>query len=200
MKWSKCNPLAIIALAALCFGSADVARAGEPLNLVKSAAEAAVAVLHDPKLKSPDKKKDRIERLKEIINPIFDYDEMARRSLGSHWRRRSPAEQEEFAKLFRAFLERIYSDKVDLYDGEKVTFGRETIERDYAQVESTVINAKGEENSIVYRLKRTDGKWRVYDAVIENISIVNNYRSQFDRVISKSSYEDLKKMLKEKAG
>ena len=97
-------------------------------------------------------------------------------------------------------MERIYSDKVDFYDGEKVVFGRETVEQEYAQVESTVINAKGDESSVVYRLKRADGKWRVYDAVVENISIVNNYRSQFDRVISKSSYEELKRMLKEKAG
>ena len=98
------------------------------------------------------------------------------------------------------FLERIYSDKVDFYDGEKVVFGRETVEQEYAQVESTVINAKGEESSVVYRLRRADGKWRVYDAVVENISIVNNYRSQFNRVIAKSSYEELKRMFKEKAG
>lgn len=200
MKEFKVIKLGIIVVAAVCFECVGVAQAGEPLNLVKGAAEAAIAVLSDPKLKSPDKKKERVERLKEIINPIFDYEEMARRSLGAHWRHRSPAEQEEFAKLFRAFLERVYSDKVDLYEGEKVAFGRETIEQDYAQVESTITNAKGEESAIVYRLKRTDGKWKVYDAVVENISIVNNYRSQFDRIISKSSYEDLKKMLKEKAG
>jgi phospholipid transport system substrate-binding protein len=181
-------------------GLVSVCRAGEPLDLVKSAGERAIAVLKDPKLKSPNKKKERVERLKEIINPIFDYDEMARRALGAHWRRRTPAEQEEFARLFRAFLERIYSDKVDLYEGERIVFGRETIEQEYAQVESTVVNAKGEESSVVYRLKRADGKWKVYDAVVENISIVNNYRSQFDRVISKSSYEELKRMLKEKAG
>lgn len=181
-------------------GSVETSGAGEALDLVKSAAERAMATLKDPKLKSPDKKKERIERLKEVINPIFDYEEMARRTLGAHWRRRTPAEQEEFARLFRAFLERIYSDKVDFYDGEKVVFGRETVEQEYAQVESTVINAKGDESSVVYRLKRADGKWRVYDAVVENISIVNNYRSQFDRVISKSSYEELKRMLKEKAG
>jgi len=125
---------------------------------------------------------------------------MARRSLGQHWRRRTTAEQEEFAQLFRAFLERIYSDKVDIYEGEKITFGRETIDQDFAQVESTVINAKNEQSSVVYRLIRSAGKWKVYDAVIENISIVNNYRAQFDRVISKSSYEELKKMLKEKSG
>jgi phospholipid transport system substrate-binding protein len=101
-------------------GLVSVCSAGEPLDLVKSAGERAMVVLKDPKLKSPDKKKERVERLKEIINPIFDYDEMARRALGAHWRRRTPAEQEEFARLFRAFLERIYSDKVDLYEGERI--------------------------------------------------------------------------------
>jgi phospholipid transport system substrate-binding protein len=191
--------ISILFIVILVLGSAGTAQSGEPLDLVKSAAEKATQVLKDPTLKAPDKKKERIERLKEVINPIFDYEEMARRTLGQYWRRRTPAEQEEFAKLFRAFLEKIYSDKVDLYEGEKITFGRETIDQDYAQVESTVINQKGEATSVVYRLKRTDGKWKVYDAIVENISIVNNYRSQFDRVISKSSYEELKKMLREKA-
>jgi len=194
----RMHSIMLVAILSLDLGSR--ALAGEPLELVKVAAERAIAVLKDPKLKAADKKKERIERLKEIINPIFDYQEMARRSLGAHWRRRSPAEQEEFARLFRAFLEKIYSDRVDLYEGEKVVFGRETIDQDYAQVESTMITVKGEEISVVYRLKRADAGWKVYDAVVENISIVNNYRSQFDRVISKSSYEDLKKMLKEKAG
>jgi len=196
---TKCK-ISILFLVILGLGSARIAQSGEPLDLLKSAAEKATQVLKDPTLKAPDKRKERIERLKEVINPIFDYEEMARRTLGQHWRRRTPAEQEEFAKLFRGFLERIYSDKVDLYEGERIVFGHETIDQDYAQVESTVINAKGEQSSVVYRLKRTDGKWKVYDAIVENISIVNNYRSQFDRVISKSSYEELKKMLREKAG
>lgn len=192
------NGLFIFLLAVALLFDPAATIAGEPLELIRAATEGAIAVLKDPKLKSPEQKKERIDRLKELVNPIFDYDEMARRSLGAHWRRRSPTEQEEFTKLFRDYLERIYSDKIDFYDGQKVVFGRETIEQDYAQVESKMINAKGEENSIVYRLRRTDGKWKVYDAVIENISIVNNYRSQFDRVISKGSYEELKKMLKEK--
>jgi phospholipid transport system substrate-binding protein len=175
-----------------------LAWAGEPLELVKSVGERVVAILQDPKLKTPDKKKERIERLKEIINPIFDYDEMARRTLGAHWRRRTPAEQQEFLKLFRAFLEKVYAEKVDLYEGERAVFGRETIDQDYAEVESKVTNSKGEESPVVSRLKRTDGKWKVYDVVVENISIVNNYRSQFDRVISKSSFDDLKRLLREK--
>ena len=200
MQFYRLHKLAIMFVTIVALGiDAGTGHAGEPLNLVKTAVDGAIAVLKDPKLKPTDHKKERIERLKEIINPIFDYDEMARRSLGAHWRRRSSAEQAEFVGLFRAFLEKIYSDKMDFYDGQKVMFGRESIDQDYAQVDSTMINVKGEESSVVYRLKRTDGKWKVYDAVVENISIVNNYRSQFDRVISKSSYEELKRMLKEKA-
>src|ERR671918_2021069 len=173
--------------------------AGEPLQVVKTAADKAIQILKDPALQGKDKKKERIDRLREVANPIFDYEEMAKRALGPHWRRRSPAEQEEFVKLFRDFLEKSYSDKVDLYDGQRVVFGRETIDQDFAQIESTFISAKGEEFAFHYKLRRADGKWKIYDAVIENISIVNNYRSQFDRVIAKSSYEELKRLLKEKA-
>jgi phospholipid transport system substrate-binding protein len=193
------SPVALLALS-IVLGQWRPLFAAEPLELVKSAVERAIQVLKDPKLKAPDKKRERIEQLREIINPIFDYEEMARRTMGPHWRQLTPAEQQEFYNLFRNFLEKVYSDKVDLYDSQRVLFGRETIDQDYAQVESTAIDAKGIESPVVYRLKRTDAKWKVYDAVVENISIVNNYRSQFDRVISKSSYGELKRMLKEKAG
>ena len=184
----------------LCFGFSRFAQAGEPLEVVRTAVDKAVQTLKDPKLQSQDKKRERIERLREALNPIFDYEEMAKRALGTHWRRRTPAEQEDFVKLFRDFLERIYSDKVDLYGGEKVRFGREVIDKDFAQVESTIIRPKGEELVVVYKLRQINGQWKVYDAVVENISIVNNYRSQFDRIISSSSYEELVKRLQEKAG
>jgi phospholipid transport system substrate-binding protein len=184
----------------LCFGFSCFAQAGEPLEVVRTAVDKAVQILKDPKLQPQDKKRERIERLREALNPIFDYDEMAKRALGTHWRRRTPTEQEEFVKLFRDFLERIYSDKIDLYGGEKVRFGREVIDKDFAQVESTIIKPKGEELAVVYKLRQINGQWKVYDAVVENISIVNNYRSQFDRIISSSSYEELVKRLQEKAG
>ena len=180
--------------------AAAAARAGEPIDLVKVAGDKAIQILKDPKLQPKEKKKERIERLKEVANPLFDYEEMARRSLGQHWRRRSPQEQQEFVKLFRDYLEKVYSDQVDLYAGEKVIYGRERVEDDYAQVETAFVDTKGEEVSVVYRLRRVGGKWKVYDAVIENISVVNNYRSQFDRVISKFSFDELKRLLKEKAG
>ena len=182
----------------LCLGLSRFAQAGEPLEVVRTAVDKAVQTLKDSKLQSQDKKKERVDRLREVLNPIFDYEEMAKRALGTHWRRRTPAEQEEFVKLFRDFLERTYSDKVDLYGGERVRFGREGIDGNFAQVESVIVKTNGEELAVSYKLRHVNGQWKVYDAVVENISIVNNYRSQFDRIISGSSYEELVKRLQEK--
>jgi len=194
------QPKFTVLLALLFLSKPAPAHAGEPLELLKSAAERVIAVLKDPRLKAAEQKNQRVEQLKAIITPIFDYEEVARRTLAAHWRKRSAAEQEEFITLFRAFLEKIYSDRIGLYEGERVVFGRENVEQEYAEVESKVISLKNEESRMLYRLKRSDGKWKVYDAVVADISIVNNYRSQFDRVITKSSFEELKRMLREKAG
>jgi phospholipid transport system substrate-binding protein len=190
----------IILLALAEFGITSALLAGEPLEVIKVSTDRAIQILKDPQLQAKEKKKERIQRLKEIANPLFDFEEMARRSLGSHWRRRSPQEQKEFVKLFRDFVEKTYSNNVDLYAGERIVMGKENIDNDYAQVDSSFVNPKGEEFSVVFRRRHTEGKWKVYDAVVENISIVNNYRSQFDRVISKSSFEELIRLLKEKTG
>jgi len=183
----------------LSLASLTRAQAGAPLDLVRTTVDRAIQILKDPELSSPDRKKERVERLRETLVAIFDYEEMAKRALGPHWRQRTPAEQEEFVKLFRDFLERVYSDKIGLYGGEKVRFGREVMDNEFAQVESTIIRPKGEEIAVVYKLRQVNGQWKVYDAIVENISIVNNYRSQFDRVISSSSYEALVKRLRGKA-
>lgn len=198
MKQKRIQAIPGLVILLLYSGALYSAYAGEPLDIVKTSADKTIQILRDTHLRSNDKKQERIERLKEVLDPIFDYDEMAKRALVAHWRRRTPAEQGEFVKLFRDFLERIYSEKVNLYEGQKVTFGRETIEQDFAEVESRVVNTKGEEISVVYRLRRADGKWKVYDALVENVSIINNYRSQFDRIISKYSFDELKKLLREK--
>ncbi len=184
----------------LSLASLTRAQAGAPLDLVRTTVDRAIQILKDPELSSPDRKKERVERLRETLVAIFDYEEMAKRALGPHWRQRTPAEQEEFVKLFRDFLERVYSDKIGLYGGEKVRFGREVMDNEFAQVESTIIRPKGEEIAVVYKLRQVNGQWKVYDAIVENISIINNYRSQFDRVISSSSYEELVKRLRGKAG
>ena len=183
----------------LSLASLTRAQAGAPLDLVRTTVDKAIQILKDSKLSSPDKKKERVDRLREALDAIFDYEEMAKRALGYHWRQRTPPEQEEFVKLFREFLQRVYSDKIGLYGGEQVRFGREVMDNEFAQVGSTIIQPKGEEIAVVYKLRQVNGQWKVYDAIVENISIVNNYRSQFDRVISSSSYEALVKRLRGKA-
>jgi phospholipid transport system substrate-binding protein len=174
------------------------AHAGAPLELVRTSVDKAIQILKDPKLTSNDGNKERVNRLREALDGTFDYEGMAKRSLGTHWRQRTPAEQQEFVKLFRKFLENVYSEKIGLYGGQKVRFGRELIDNDFAQVETTIIQPKGDEITVVYKLRQANGQWKVYDAVVDNISIINNYRSQFDRVIARNSYEELVKRLREK--
>ena len=168
--------------------------AGEPLDLLKSTVDRGLLLFKDPTLQSKDKENERSDRMREIVNPIVDFEEMAKRALGLYWSHRIPAEQEEFVSLFRGVSERITSD----WNPEKMVLGRETIEQDFAQVESYEINSSGKEVPVVYKLRRVDGTWKIYDEVIGNVSVVSNFYAQFDRVISKSSFEELKKLLREK--
>ncbi len=136
--------------------------------------------------------------MKELIEPQFDFVEMAKRSLGGHWQRRSSKEQEEFVKLFTELLETSYIDSIASYNGEKIAVKGEKQDKDYAEVDTKIVTNRGEDFSVNYKLMAGSGGWKVYDVVIENISLVNNYRSQFNRVIAQSSYEDLMYKLKEK--
>jgi len=165
---------------------------------VQSAIEKVTAILNDPTLKSAAKKGERIERLRQVIFPKFDFAEMAKRSLGPNWQRRTPEEQQEFVKLFRELLENSYVENIDSYNGEKVNIVGDKEEKDFAQVNTKIVNNKGEEFAVDYRLLQSGGDWKIYDVVIENISVVNNYRSQFNRVIAKSSFEDLLQKLRDK--
>lgn len=172
--------------------------AGAPTESVRVTAEGVLAVLKDPELKSPAKTKERREKLKAIIYPKFDFAEMAKRSLGSAWQRRTEQERSEFVKIFSELLETSYADRIDAYNGEKIAFGRERVDTNVAEVDSKVLTAKGEEYSLNYKLHQVDGNWKIYDVVIENISLVNNYRSQFNRVLSNASFEELLDRLRKK--
>jgi phospholipid transport system substrate-binding protein len=189
---------ALLGVLALLLLSAPSAFAGPAREQLQSAIEKVTAILNDPSLKSDAKKTERIERLRQVIYPKFDFAEMAKRSLGSNWQRRTPQEQQEFVKLFRDLVETSYADNIDAYNGEKVNIVGEKEEKDFAQVNTKIVNNKGEEFSVDYRLLQSGGDWKIYDVVIENISIVNNYRSQFNRVIAKTSFEDLLQKLRDK--
>ena len=175
------------------------ALAGVPTEQIKGTVDKAVSVLKDPRLKPAAKLKERRDQLKQILFARFDFTEMARRALGSNWRRRTPQEQDEFVKLFTDVLERAYADIIESYSDEKIVYLHERIEGTYADVMSKILTSKGEEYSINYKVHLVSNEWKVYDVVAENISLVNNYRSQFNRVIANSSYEELLRRLKDKA-
>ncbi|HEY7218487.1 MAG TPA: ABC transporter substrate-binding protein [Candidatus Binatia bacterium] len=177
---------------------ADTAYAGLPTDQIKTTVDNALMVLRDPKLKPAAKLKDRRDQLKRILFARFDFTEMAKRALGSHWRRRTPQEQEEFVRLFTEVLERAYADIIESYTDEKIVYVNERVDGTYADVGSKITTAKGEEYSINYKAHLISNEWKVYDVVAENVSLVNNYRSQFNRVISHSSYDDLVSRLKNK--
>jgi phospholipid transport system substrate-binding protein len=174
------------------------AAASAPGDQIQGAITKVLEVLKDPSLKSEGKKKERLERLRTIIEPQFEFTEMAKRSLGAQWQRRTPAEQQEFITLFRELIESSYVDSIDSYDGEKVIVTSQKQDKDYAEVNTKIVTKKGEEFSVNYKLMSANDRWKVYDVVIENISLVNNYRSQFSRIISQSSYEDLTRKMKQK--
>ncbi len=129
--------------------------------------------------------------LRKAIFPQFDIPEMARRSLGLNWRPRTPIEQKEFVDLFTYLLEDFLSDKLKSFEDDKFVYRGEVKEGDYAKVETTILTKEGKKISIEYRFHLVDENWKVYDMVIENVSLVKNYRSQFNRIIAKSSYQAL---------
>ena len=173
-------------------------RAGGPTDELRGAIEKVQTILNDPQLKAAGKKGGRLDKLRQVIQPKFDFTEMAKRSLGTNWQRRNPEEQRDFVKVFTDLLENAYVDSIDSYDGEKVVFTNEKQDKEYGEVNTKIVTKKGEEFSVNYKLHQASGNWKVYDVVIENISIVNNYRAQFNRVIAKSSYEELVRTMKEK--
>jgi phospholipid transport system substrate-binding protein len=178
--------------------SVDV-NAGLPTDQIKGTVEKALVVLKDPRLKPPAKLKERRDQLRQILFTRFDFTEMAKRALGSNWRRRTPQEQEEFVRLFTDLLERAYAEIIESYSDEKISYTYERIDGSYADVASKIFTSRGEEYSINYKVHLISNEWKVYDVVAENISLVNNYRSQFNRVISNASYEELVRRLRDKA-
>jgi phospholipid transport system substrate-binding protein len=143
-------------------------------------------------------REERNQQLRQLITARFNFPAMAQSSLGSHWQKRSDQERGEFVPLFTDLLERTYADQLAAYNGEKIVYGRETQEQDYAEVQTKIVSNKNGEFSINYKLRSFDGEWKVYDVVIENISLVNNYRSQFNRVLANASFDELLRKMREK--
>lgn len=184
-------------VAALVLGATSLALAGVPTDTVRDYTEAVVKVLEDPALKVEERRAERRAAVRKIAIDVFDVQETARRALGPHWQQRSPQEREEFVQLFAELLERTYINKIDLFGGEKLKFTEEKIDGDHAVVRAKVVTKQGTEVPVEARMiNRSGNRWQIYDIVIENISLVGNYRSQFDRIIRSSSYGELAKRLR----
>jgi phospholipid transport system substrate-binding protein len=142
--------------------------------------------------------KDRRAAVRKIANDIFDFSETARRSLGRHWQGRTPAERDEFVQLFSDLLERSYISKIETYGGEKILYNSDSVEGDQAKVQTKLVAKGGSEIPIEYRMHKAGDRWLVYDVVIEGVSLVANYRTQFNKIIQTSSFKELMNKMKNK--
>ena len=182
----------------IIFARPNIGTAGPAGDQLMQSVQSVQAILSDPSLKGDAKAQERRQRLRDAIRARFDFEEMAKRSLGPEWQKRSPEEQKEFVRSFTALLEGAYFDQLESYNGEKVRLVNERQDKDFAEVSTKIVNNKGEESSVNYRLQDSNGDWRIFDVVVENISLVNNFRSQFNRVLAKSSYADLIQTMNQK--
>jgi phospholipid transport system substrate-binding protein len=173
--------------------------AGMLTEQMRATVDKVLAILQDPLLNPEARKQDRRLQLQQVLNSRFDFAEMARRSLGSHWQGRTPKEQDEFVKLFGDLLEDSYLDKIESRVGEKFLYLHESQDGGFSEVGTKLIADKGEGFAINYKLRSANGEWKVYDMVIENVSLVNNYRSQFSRILATASFDELLKGLQERS-
>jgi len=185
---------------ALLLACACAALADSPLGEVKSTTEKVLLLLKDTKLQGDSKKNERRLVVRGEMEKRFAWEDSARACLGRHWAKRTPAEKAEFVKLFSEFLKDTYSDKVATYYGDldKIDYQGEKIQDDYASVKLVLTTKAKVDHPIEYRLEKAGDDWKVYDVVIEGVSMVKNYRDQFDAIIAKSSYEGLIKEIKTK--
>ena len=188
----------VLAIMALALGLAQPAVAATPTETLKAYSDVVLKILEDPALRSPDRKSERRAAVRKVAEEIFDLAETAKRALGPHWNQRTPAEREEFTQLFAELLEGTYISRIDEYGGERIRYTGEKIDGDLATVQSRVLTKKGSEAPVEARLLRRGDKWLVYDVIIEGVSLINNYRTQFDHIIRRSSYAELVKRLKER--
>jgi phospholipid transport system substrate-binding protein len=190
--------LAMLTAATITLGGAALARAGPPTDQLREYTNAVQKVLDDQALKAPERRQERRAAVRKLATETFDVAETARRALGPHWQQRTPAEREEFTQLFADLLERTYISKIDLYGGEKLQYTNEQVDGDRAVVRAKVLTKQGTEVPVEARMLRNGERWLIYDVAIENISLISNYRAQFDRIIRTSSFGELVNRLKNK--
>jgi phospholipid transport system substrate-binding protein len=190
--------LTISVLIAFAVAIAGVASAGPPTEALKKSVDEVLSVVEDPGLKKAESKEQRRKRLEDVIAKRFNFEEMAKRTIGAEWAKRTPEERREFVNSFRTLLANSYLGRIENYSGEKVHYLKETVDGDHAEVRTEIDTGKSM-IPIDYKMEQRDGDWRVYDVIVEGTGLVSNYREQFKRILRKESFEALSKTIREKA-
>ena len=200
--WSAyCNgrSWAIVLVTLILIGFTAVSGyAGVPTDAMKSTIDEVLRIVRDKELKQSDKTDERRKSLEKVVAARFDYTEMSRRALGAPWNQLTDQQKEEFVDLFRTLLTTSYAEKIETYSGEGVQYLNERTEKEYAEVRTKVLSGKTE-IPLDYRLINKGDEWRVYDVVVDGVSLVNNYRGQFTKILRASSYSDLIDQLRKKS-
>jgi len=172
--------------------------AGVPTDAMKSTIDEVLRIVRDKELKQSEKTDERRKLLEKVVAARFDYTEMSRRALGAPWNQLTDQQKDEFVDLFRTLLTTSYAEKIETYSGEGVQYLNERTEKEYAEVRTKVLSGKTE-IPLDYRLINKADEWRVYDVVVDGVSLVNNYRGQFTKILRASSYSDLVDQLRKKS-
>jgi len=183
-----------------CFWCESTGAADSPLAVIRSTTQQALAVLDDPAYRGDEHRQIRFRKMWEVILPSFDEQEIAKRSLGLYWQGLTPEQRARFTSLFIQLVKNRYSNTLDRYSTDAQFFyDTERIDSDYAEVYTHIV-APSQPNpfEVVYRMHQNRGRWMVYDVIAENVSMVRNYRTQFHRIISRSSFDGLIQTLEDK--
>jgi phospholipid transport system substrate-binding protein len=181
------------ALAAWLMVAGAMAATVGPMDVVQTAVNRVIVVMQD----DPGRQQTRVE-IRKAAESLFDFEEMARRTLTRHWAARSPEEQAEFVRLFTDLLERSYMGRIESWSGEKIIYTSEVVDGAFASVRSKIITRRAEV-AIEYRLRQRDGRWRVYDVLMDGVSFVSTFRSAFDRILQQSSWPALMDKMRKRA-
>jgi phospholipid transport system substrate-binding protein len=191
------RPLSVFSAFLFLFLSLPL-HAGVPLDTVQANVDKVLEVLRDPTLKAESAKETKKERLRHIYDGMFDQVELSRRALAQNWNNLNIAQREEFVNLFRQMLEKAYIDKILAYADEKVVFDREVqLSGTQAEIQTTIVTSS-KKIPVFYRVNLKGGGWKVYDVVIENVSLVSNYRTQFNDILAKNTPEQMLEILRKK--
>lgn len=199
MRWKTCPRFVmLLAWIAISLVGCSVAwGAGTPTQAIQETVDQVLAVLGDEALKDPARTAERREKLEAIIAQRFDYEEMAKRTLAAQWKKIGAEKQQEFVRLFQQFLTQSYAGSIEGHSGGYVTYVKERLKGDFAEVQTKVVTPKTQ-ISLNYRLLNKHERWGVYDVIIDGVSLMKNFRSQFSRIIKSSSFDALLDKLRSK--